>query len=98
MKRLSLLLCAVLTVNSLGCGVMQGVQNFSAQTVQMFRGTPDDPYEDFDDPNRIDEKQEQMMLDARQSLGASHEPDKWWTSLQSAEARSIERSVGVEYH
>lgn len=77
---------------------MQGAKGLSTQTAKLFPGNPDDPYEDFDDPNRIDEKQEQMMLDARRGIGASHEPDKWWTHLQSAEARSIERSLGVEYH
>jgi hypothetical protein len=98
MKPFTLLLCAIVTVTSLGCGVLQGAKELSTHTARLLRVNPDDTYEAFDDPNRIDEKQEQMMLDARRGIGASHEPDKWWTNLQSAEARSIERSVGVEYH
>jgi hypothetical protein len=99
MNRLSFLLCAILTVNCFGCGLVNGTKKLTKQSAQLISGNPYDAVEEFDDPNRVDANQEQMMLDARHGLGASNEPDKWWSDwLQSAESRSIERSLGVEYY
>ena len=64
----------------------------------MLSSIPEDRADAYEDENRVDHEQESMMLDARKGMPASNEPDGWWGLLMSPEARSIERSVGVQYH
>lgn len=94
-----MLVCALTSVCIAGCGLSNGARQFTSSVSRLLPGNPGDTYETFNDPNRVDANQEQMMLDARKGLSASREPDKWWSdSLHSAQARSIERSLGVEYY
>ena len=52
-----------------------------------------------DDERKIDKEDELIMLSARKGMSKAQEPDKmWYDHVMSEKARSIERSLGVEYH
>jgi hypothetical protein len=60
--------------------------------------TPQDRADNHEDENRVDRDHETMMLDARQGIPGSKEKDGWYADIfHSAEHRSIERSLGVQY-
>jgi hypothetical protein len=87
--------CACVSLTS--CQSGPGGKGLASGAALMYRQSSAENTEDFDDPNRVDRNQEQMMLDARRGLEVSREPDKWFADyFQSEEARSIERSLGVE--
>lgn len=82
-----------------GCTAMNDSRKMGHAMVNSMFPTPENRTDTHQDENRVDRGHEKMMLDARRDLSKSEEPDKWWfEKIQSPEARSIERSLGVQYY
>ena len=88
-----LVFCGVCALS--GCYSMQNAENFGQSSLAP---SPSDRGDEFADVNRVDKEHEEMMLQSRKGMAKSNEVDKWWSDwIMSPEARSIERSLGVQY-
>jgi len=95
MKTLPCLIVVVLCCAGTGCNALNHSRNM--KMVGTMSPTPEDRADTYEDENRVNREREDMMLGARHDLPPSKETGGWWNMLSSAEARSIERSVGVQY-
>lgn len=99
MKKSASLIAAFICCAVTGCSAMNDSREMGHTMVNSMFPTPEERADEYADENRVDREHEKMMLDARQGLSASKEPDKWWfDKIQSPESRSIERSLGVDYY
>jgi len=97
MKTLSL--CFVLAIGCLGgCQSLDDSRQLGHSTINSMFPVPQQRSNEFADENRVDKDHEEMMLDARKGMSKDKEIDSWWSNwIMSPEARSIERSLGVEH-
>lgn len=98
MKILNSLIALALCAGLSGCDSLNNTRQSGHSMVNAMFPTPIDRSDDFEDENRVDRDHEQMMLQSRKGMAASNEVDGWWSDkIMSSKARSIERSLGVEY-
>jgi hypothetical protein len=99
MKNLYLLSALILGCLSCGCQAMDDSRQLGHNTINSMFPVPQERGNDYADENRVDKGHEEMMLQSRSGMSKSSENDKWWfDKIMSPEARSIERSLGVEYY
>ena len=82
-----------------GCQSLDNSREAGHQTLNsLFYLSPSENRSEQKARSELNREHEEMMLDSRKDMSKSNETDRWWfDNVMSDEARSIERSLGVQY-
>ncbi|MBD3672240.1 MAG: hypothetical protein HUJ26_01825 [Planctomycetaceae bacterium] len=99
MKILALLSLVSISGLLAGCQSLNDTREAGHQSINsMFFMAPSASHKEQKARNELNREHEEMMLESRKDMSKSNETDRWWfENVMSDEARSIERSLGVQY-
>lgn len=99
MKTYSLLTLFLVSGLLSGCQALDNSREAGHRGLNsLFYMAPSASHDEQKTRSKLNKDHEEMMLESRKDMSKSNETDRWWfENVMSDEARSIERSLGVQY-